>query len=154
MAEELSEKDFDREFEAFIAGMKAAKHRPPVPPPPPPPFPPTGPDWYDGYDHRLPPPRPPFPPFPPVPPHPGPMPPGPGPKQPCPNCRPKSLDKYGFVPVVGGHYYTAGKSACCPVKVTITKITATTIYYKDKSGTPNEKPYHEFMTSSWKDRSL
>ena len=33
-AEELSEKDFNREFEAFIAGMKAAKHRPPVPPPP------------------------------------------------------------------------------------------------------------------------
>ena len=66
----------------------------------------------------------------------------------------KSLEKYGFVPVVGGHYYTAGKSSCCPVKVTITKITATTIYYKDKSGTPNEKPYHEFMTSSWKDRSL
>lgn len=140
MAEELSEKDFNREFEAFIAGMKAAKHRPPVPPPPPPPFPPSGPDWYDGYDHRLPPPRPPFPP--------------PGPKPPCPNCRPKSLEKYGFVPVVGGHYYTAGKSSCCPVKVTITKITATTIYYKDKSGTPNEKPYHEFMTSSWKDRSL
>lgn len=138
-AEELSEKDFNREFEAFIAGMKAAKHRPPVPPPPP--FPPPGPDWYDGYDHRLPPPRPPFPP-------------PPGPKPPCPNCRPKSLEKYGFVPVVGGHYYTAGKSSCCPVKVTITKITATTIYYKDKSGTPNEKPYHEFMTSSWKDRSL
>lgn len=143
MAEEISEKDFDREFEAFIAGMKAAKHCPPVPPPPPHP----GPDWYDGYDHRLPPPRPPF-----HPPHPGPMP--PGPKPPCPNCRPKSLEKYGFVPVVGGHYYTAGKSSCCPVKVTITKITATTIYYKDKSGTPNEKPYHEFMTSSWKDRSL
>lgn len=141
MAEEQSEKEFNREFEAFIAGMKAAKHRPPVPPPPPPPFPPPGPDWYDGYDHRLPPPRPPFPP-------------PPGPKPPCPNCRPKSLEKYGFVPVVGGHYYTAGKSACCPVKVTITKITATTIYYKDKSGTPNEKPYHEFMTSSWKDRSL
>lgn len=144
MAEEISEKDFDREFEAFIAGMKAAKHCPPVTPPPPPP---PGPDWYDGYDHRLPPPRPPF-----HPPHPGPMP--PGPKPPCPNCRPKSLEKYGFVPVVGGHYYTAGKSSCCPVKVTITKITATTIYYKDKSGTPNEKPYHEFMTSSWKDRSL
>ena len=36
-AEELSEKDFNREFEAFIAGMKAAKHRPPVSPPPPPP---------------------------------------------------------------------------------------------------------------------
>lgn len=131
------QQDFEREYEAFIAGMKAAKHRPPVPPPPP--FPPPGPDWYDGYDHRLPPPRPPFP---------------PGPKQPCPNCKPKSLDKYGFVPVVGGHYYTSGKSACCPVKVTITKITATTIYYKDKSGTINEKPYHEFMISSWKDRSL
>lgn len=143
MAEELSEEDFNREFEAFVAGMKAAKHRPPVPhphphppsPQPPRPFPPHGPDWYDGYDHRLPPPRP-------------------RPKRPCRNCRPKSLDKYGFVPVVGGHYYTSGKSACCPVKVTITKITATTIYYKDKSGTPNEKPYHEFMTSSWKDRSL
>lgn len=133
MAEEFSEKDFNREYEAFIAGMKVAKQHPPVPH--------TKPDWYDGYDHRLPPPRPPFPP-------------PPGPKPPCPNCRPKSLDKYGFVPVVGGHYYTAGKSACCPVKVTITKITATTIYYKDKSGTPNEKPYHEFMTSSWKDRSL
>lgn len=138
MAEEFLEKDFNKEYEAFIAGMKAAKHHPPIPP--------TRPDWYDGYDHRLPPPRPPFPP------PPGPVP--PGPKPPCPNCRPKSLDKYGFVPVVGGHYYTAGKSACCPVKVTITKITATTIYYKDKSGTPNEKPYHEFMTSSWKDRSL
>lgn len=131
------QQDFEREYEAFIAGMKAAKHRPPVPPPPP--FPPPGPDWYDGYDHRLPPPRPPFP---------------PGPKPPCPNCKPKSLDKYGFVPVVGGHYYTSGKSACCPVKVTITKITATTIYYKDKNGTINEKPYHEFMISSWKDRSL
>lgn len=131
------QQDFEREYEAFIAGMKAAKHRPPVPPPPP--FPPPGPDWYDGYDHRLPPPRPPFP---------------PGPKPPCLNCKPKSLDKYGFVPVVGGHYYTSGKSACCPVKVTITKITATTIYYKDKSGTINEKPYHEFMISSWKDRSL
>lgn len=143
------EKEFDKEYEAFIAGMKAARRRPPFPPPPPPfPFPP-GPDWYDGYDHRLPPPRPPFPP---PPPPPGPVP--PGPKPPCPNCRNKSLEKYGFVPVVGGHYYTATKSACCPVKVTITKITATTIYYKDKNGTPNEKPYHEFMTSSWKDRSL
>ena len=39
---EISEKDFEREYEAFIAGMKAAKHRPPVPPPPP--FPPPGPD--------------------------------------------------------------------------------------------------------------
>jgi hypothetical protein len=99
----------------------------------------------------LPPPRPPFPPPPPGQ-FPPPMP--PGPKPPCPNCRSKSLDKYGFIPVVGGRYYTATKSACCPVKVTITKITATTIYYKDKNGTPNEKPYHEFMTSSWKDRSL
>lgn len=118
---EISEKDFEREYEA-------TQHRPVSPPPP-------GPDWYDGYDHRLPPSRPPF-------------------QPPCPNCRPKSLEKYGFVPVVGGHYYTAGKSACCPVKVKITKITATMIYYEDKNGTPNEKSYHDFMTSSWKDRSL
>lgn len=139
---EISEKDFEREYEAFIAGMKAARHRPPPPPPPNdgwPVWPKL--DWYDGYNHQLPPPRPPFPP-------------PPGPKPPCPNCRPKSLEKYGFVPVVGGHYYTAGKSACCPVKVKITKITATTIYYEDKNGTPNEKSYHDFMTSSWKDRSL
>jgi len=151
MAEE--QKEFDKEFDAFVAGLKAAKRMPP-----PPPMPPHWPiDWYDGYNHQLPPPRPPFPPppfpHPPVPPMP-PMPPGPGPKPPCPNCRPKDLDRYGFVPVVGGHYYTSGKSACCPVKVKITKITATTIYFEDKSGTQNQKSYHEFMTSSWRDRSL
>lgn len=144
--------DFDKEFNAFVAGLKAAKRMPPPPPPPHPPWPPV--DWYDGYNHQLPPPRPPFPPPfppPPVPPVP-PLP--PGPKPPCPNCRPKDLDRYGFVPVVGGHYYTSGKAACCPVRVKITKITATTIYYEDKSGTPNQKSYHDFMTSSWRDRSL
>lgn len=148
MAEE-TQQDFEKEHNAFIAGMKAAKGH--FPPPPPPPWPV---DFYDGYNHQLPPPRPPFPPPFPPPPVP-PVPPGPpGPKPPCPNCRPKDLDRYGFVPVVGGHYYTAGKAACCPVKVKITKITATTIYYEDKAGTPNQKSYHDFMTSSWRDRSL
>ena len=28
------EKEFDKEYEAFIAGMKAARRRPPFPPPP------------------------------------------------------------------------------------------------------------------------
>ena len=82
------------------------------------------------------------------------MPPPMPPKPPCPNCRPRLLDKYGFVPVVGGKYYTGSGKACCPTKVTITKITAATIYFKDAAGTEHEKPFHEFMTSSWKDRSL
>lgn len=136
MADE--QKDFDKEFNAFVAGLKAAKkaakrmpHPPPFPPPPPP-----G-DWYDGYNHQLPPSRP-FPP----------------PKPPCPNCTPKSLEKYGFVPIVGGKYYTGTGKACCPVKVTITKILANEIQYKDAAGTVHSKTYHEFMTSSWRDKSL
>lgn len=132
MADE--QKDFDKEFNAFVAGLKAAKrmpHPPPFPPPPPP-----G-DWYDGYDHQLHPPRP-FPP----------------PKPPCRNCTPKSLEKYGFVPVVGGKYYTGTGKACCPVKVTITKILANEIQYKDAAGTVHSKTYHDFMTSSWRDKSL
>lgn len=138
MADE--QKAFDKEFNAFVAGLKAAKrmkaakrkpHHPPFPPPPPP-----G-DWYDGYDHQLQPPRP-FPP----------------PKPPCPNCTPKSLEKYGFVPIVGGKYYTGTGNACCPVKVTITKILANEIQYKDAAGTVHSKTYHEFMTSSWRDKSL
>lgn len=132
MADE--QKAFDKEFNAFVAGLKAAKrkpHHPPFPPPPPP-----G-DWYDGYDHQLHPPRP-FPP----------------PKPPCPNCTPKSLEKYGFVPIVGGKYYTGTGKACCPVKVTITKILANEIQYKDAAGTVHSKTYHEFMTSSWRDKSL
>lgn len=135
MADE--QKDFDKEFNAFVAGLKAAKHmphhphHPPFPPPPPP-----G-DWYDGYNHQLYPPRP----FPPPKPH-------------CPNCTPKSLEKYGFVPVVGGKYYTGTGKACCPVKVTITKILANEIQYKDAAGTVHSKTYHDFMTSSWRDKSL
>lgn len=136
MADE--QKDFDKEFNAFVAGLKAAKkaakRMPPHPPFPPPP--PPG-DWYDGYDHQLHPPRP-FPP----------------PKPPCPNCTPKSLEKYGFVPIVGGKYYTGTGKACCPVKVTITKILANEIQYKDAAGTVHSKTYHEFMTSSWRDKSL
>jgi len=138
MADE--QKDFDKEFNAFVAGlkaakrMKAAKHMPPHPPFPPPP--PPG-DWYDGYNHQLPPSRP-FPP----------------PKPPCPNCTPKSLEKYGFVPIVGGKYYTGTGKACCPVKVTITKILANEIQYKDAAGTVHSKTYHDFMTSSWRDKSL
>ena len=133
MADE--QKDFEKEFTAFVAGLKAAKrmshhpHHPPFPPPP-------G-DWYDGYDHQLHPPRP-FPP----------------PKPPCPNCTPKSLEKYGFVPIVGGKYYTGTGKACCPVKVTITKILANEIQYKDAAGTVHSKTYHDFMTSSWRDKSL
>lgn len=129
------QKDFDKEFNAFVAGLKAAKHMQhhphhlPFPPPP-------G-DWYDGYNHQLPPSRP-FPP----------------PKPPCPNCTPKSLEKYGFVPIVGGKYYTGTGKACCPVKVTITKILANEIQYKDAAGTVHSKTYHEFMTSSWRDKSL
>lgn len=141
MADE--QKDFDKEFNAFVAGLKAAKHmpqhphhphhphHPPFPPPPPP-----G-DWYDGYNHQLYPPRP----FPPTKPH-------------CPNCTPKSLEKYGFVPVVGCKYYTGTGKACCPVKVTITKILANEIQYKDAAGTVHSKTYHDFMTSSWRDKSL
>lgn len=132
MADE--QKDFDKEFNAFVAGLKAAKrmpHHPPFPPPPPP-----G-DWYDGYDHQLHPPRP-FPP----------------PKPRRPNCKSKSLEKYGFVPVVGGKYYTGTGKACCPVKVTITKILANEIQYKDAAGTVHSKTYHDFMTSSWRDKSL
>lgn len=132
MADE--QKAFDKEFNAFVAGLKAAKrkpHHPPFPPPPPP-----G-DWYDGYNHQLPPSRP-FPP----------------PKPPCPNCTPKSLEKYGFVPIVGGKYYTGTGKACCPVKVTITKILANEIQYKDAAGTVHSKTYHDFMTSSWRDKSL
>lgn len=138
MADE--QKDFDKEFNAFVAGLKAAKRmkatkcmppHPPFPPPPPP-----G-DWYDGYNHQLPQSRP-FPP----------------PKPPCPNCTPKSLEKYGFVPIVGGKYYTGTGKACCPVKVTITKILANEIQYKDAAGTVHSKTYHEFMTSSWRDKSL
>lgn len=132
MADE--QKDFDKEFNAFVAGLKAAKrmpHPPPFPPPPPP-----G-DWYDGYDHQLHPPRP-FPP----------------PKPRRPNCKSKSLEKYGFVPVVGGKYYTGTGKACCPVKVTITKILANEIQYKDAAGTVHSKTYHDFMTSSWRDKSL
>lgn len=135
MADE--QKDFDKEFNAFVAGLKAAKrmphhpHHPPFPPPPPP-----G-DWYDGYNHQLHPPRP----FPPPKPH-------------CQNCAPKSLEKYGFVPVVGGKYYTGTGKACCPVKVTITKILANEIQYKDAAGTVHSKTYHDFMTSSWRDKSL
>ena len=132
MADE--QKDFDKEFNAFVAGVKAAKrmpHHPHHPPPPPP-----G-DWYDGYNHQLPPSRP-FSP----------------PKPPCPNCTPKSLEKYGFVPIVGGKYYTGTGKACCPVKVTITKILANEIQYKDAAGTVHSKTYHEFMTSSWRDKSL
>lgn len=136
MADE--QKDFDKEFNAFVAGLKAAKkaakRMPPHPPFPPPP--PPG-DWYDGYDHQLHPSRP-FPP----------------PKPPCPNCTPKSLEKYGFVPIVGGKYYTGTGKACCPVKVTITKILANEIQYKDAAGTVHSKTYHEFMTSSWRDKSL
>lgn len=136
MADE--QKDFDKEFNAFVAGlkaakrMKAAKHMPHHPPFPPPPG-----DWYDGYNHQLPPSRP-FPP----------------PKPPCPNCTPKSLEKYGFVPIVGGKYYTGTGKACCPVKVTITKILANEIQYKDAAGTVHSKTYHDFMTSSWRDKSL
>jgi hypothetical protein len=128
------QKDFDKEFNAFVAGLKAAKHMPHHPhhPPPPPPG-----DWYDGYNHQLPPSRP-FPP----------------PKPPCPNCTPKSLEKYGFVPIVGGKYYTGTGKACCPVKVTITKILANEIQYKDAAGTVHSKTYHDFMTSSWRDKSL
>lgn len=132
MADE--QKDFDKEFNAFVAGLNAAKrmpHHPPFPPPPPP-----G-DWYDGYNHQLHTPRP----FPPPKPH-------------CPNCTPKSLEKYGFVPVVGGKYYTGTGKACCPVKVTITKILANEIQYKDAAGTVHSKTYHDFMTSSWRDKSL
>lgn len=135
MADEQN--DFDKEFNAFVAGLKAAKrmphhpHHPPFPPPPPP-----G-DWYDGYNHQLHPPRP----FPPPKPH-------------CQNCAPKSLEKYGFVPVVGGKYYTGTGKACCPVKVTITKILANEIQYKDAAGTVHSKTYHDFMTSSWRDKSL
>lgn len=136
MADE--QKDFDKEFNAFVAGlkaakrMKAAKHMPHHPPFPPPPG-----DWYDGYNHQLPPSRP-FPP----------------PKPPCPNCTSKSLEKYGFVPIVGGKYYTGTGKACCPVKVTITKILANEIQYKDAAGTVHSKTYHDFMTSSWRDKSL
>lgn len=138
MADE--QKDFDKEFNAFVAGLKAAKHmkaakrmppHPPFPPPPPP-----G-DWYDGYNHQLPPSRPFLP-----------------PKPPCPNCTPKSLEKYGFVPIVGGKYYTGTGKACCPVKVTITKILANEIQYKDAAGTVHSKTYHDFMTSSWRNKSL
>lgn len=132
MADE--QKDFDKEFNAFVAGLKAAKHMPRHPPFPPPP--PPG-DWYDGYNHQLYPPRP----FPPPKPH-------------CQNCAPKSLEKYGFVPVVGGKYYTGTGKACCPVKVTITKILANEIQYTDAAGTVHSKTYHDFMTSSWRDKSL
>ena len=139
MADE--QKDCDKEFNAFVAGlraakrMKAAKHMPHHPHHQPFPLPPG--DWYDGYDHQLHPPRP-FPP----------------PKPPCPNCTPKSLEKYGFVPIVGGKYYTGTGKACCPVKVTITKILANEIQYKDAAGTVHSKTYHDFMTSSWRDKSL
>jgi len=64
------------------------------------------------------------------------------------------LEKYGFVPVVGGKYYTGTGKACCPVKVTITKILANEIQYKDAAGTVHSKTYHDFMTSSWRDKSL
>lgn len=129
-----------------------------VPPPDPHPHHPRqGEYWYDGYDHRLPPPRPlppPPPPFPPFPPGPHPRPPVPPP--PCPGCPPRhDLDKYGFIPVVGGHYMTGveGK-ACCPIKVTITKITSSVIYFTDSAGVEHQKSYHEFMTTSWRDKRL
>lgn len=139
MADDLQE--FDRNFKEFIDKLKAGKvdssnehqlhHQPQKPfPPPPPPR-----DWYDGYEHQLPP--KPFP-----------------PRKPCPNCISKSLEKYGFVPVVGGKYYTGSGKACCPVKVTITKILANEIQYKDASGTIHSKTFHDFMTSSWRDKSL
>ena len=130
-----------------------------VPPPDPRPHHPRpGEYWYDGYDHRLPPPRPlpPPPPPPPFPPGPHPRPPVPPVPPPCPGCPPRhDLDKYGFIPVVGGHYMTGveGK-ACCPIKVTITKITSSVIYFTDAAGVEHQKSYHEFMTTSWRDKRL
>lgn len=101
-----------------------------------PPPPPSGynPDWYDSYDHNLPPPMPPRP--------------------PCPHCHSHDLEKYGFELRVGGKYYTGSGSSCCPIKVTVTQVTATTVTYVDSSGTEHQKDYHDFMTSSWRDKSL
>lgn len=132
MADDLQE--FDKNFKEFVEKLKAEHsnnhHLPPKPFLHPAPR-----DWYDGYDHSLPP--KPFP-----------------PRKPCPNCTSKSLEKYGFVPIVGGKYYTGSGKACCPVKVTITKILANEIQYKDAAGTIHSKTFHDFMTSSWRDKSL
>lgn len=127
---------FEKEYNDFVAKLKILKNRQQHKPKPA--F-----DWYDGYNHTVQPHRPPHP-------HPHPN----KPKQPCVNCRPKDLDQYGFVPVVGGKYYTGSGKACCPVKVTITKILANEIRYKDAANVEHSKTYHDFMTSSWRDKSL
>lgn len=99
-------------------------------------------DWYDGYDHHIP--------------HhhyhhhhhdhgcPH-----------CPHCPPdREKEKYGFSLEKNGKYYTGGSNSCCPIKVTVTKITANEVEYTDKNGVTHIKSYHDFMTSSWRDKSL
>lgn len=94
-------------------------------------------DWYDGYDHHL-------------------------PHHHhhhhhhrCPHCPPDhEREKYGFSLEKGGKYYTGSANACCPIKVTVTKITADEVEYTDKNGVTHRKLYHDFMISSWRDKSL
>lgn len=137
---EVDTSEFDKEYEEFIANLKASNgQRPPMPPARPrPPCPncpphPDVPDWYDGYDHHM---------------------------HHHHHHRPyiclpdKEKEKYGFNVEVGGKYYTGGTAACCPIKITVKKVTAETIYYTDKNGVEHQKSYHDFMTSSWRDKSL
>lgn len=130
---EVDPAQFETEYAKFIEKLKnneVPMHKPcPHCPPHP-----DVPDWYDGYDHHM--------------------------HHHHHHHRPyicppdKEKEKYGFNVEVGGKYYTGGTAACCPIKVTVTKVTAEKVFYTDKNDVEHHKAYHDFMTSSWRDKSI
>ena len=71
----------------------------------------------------------------------------------CPACE-SAFKQYGFRLSEGLHCYTASEKACCPKKVTITSFDHRTVRFTTKDGVEHAKPFLDFMSSSWIDRTI
>lgn len=70
----------------------------------------------------------------------------------CPVCE-SEFKRYGFALKAGLHCYTASEKACCPKKVTIVSFNSREVKFTTNDGVEHSKPLHDFMKSSWVDRT-
>ncbi len=70
----------------------------------------------------------------------------------CPVCD-REFKKYGFSLHEGLHCYTASERACCPRQVVVKSFNAREVKFTTKDGQEHSKSLHDFMKSSWIDRT-
>ena len=70
----------------------------------------------------------------------------------CPVCD-REFKKYGFSLREGLHCYTASERACCPKQVVVKSFNAREVRFTTKDGQEHGMPLHDFMKSSWIDRT-